>query len=72
MWKQKLTRSDASRQKQKNRVLARDGHRCVMSGSSDGIYFDRVIPVSKGGNNTEDNIQILCKDCNLHKYGKIP
>jgi hypothetical protein len=55
----------------KTRVLARDGHCCVMCGSSDGIHFDHIIPVSKGGDNTEDNIQILCKECNLRKYNKI-
>jgi tetratricopeptide (TPR) repeat protein len=55
----------------KNRVLARDGGRCVMCGSSDGIHFDHILPVSKGGDNTEDNIQILCKDCNLRKHDKI-
>ena len=48
-----------------NRVLARDGGRCVMCGSSEGIHFDHVIPVVKGADNTEQNIQILCKGCNL-------
>ena len=55
----------------KNRVLARDGARCVMCGSSDGIHFDHIIPVVKGGDNTIDNIQILCKGCNLRKHDKI-
>jgi len=55
----------------KNQVLARDGHRCVICGSSDGIHFDHIIPVSKGGDNTIDNIQILCKDCNLRMSNKI-
>ncbi len=55
----------------KNRVLVRDGGRCVMCGSNEGIHFDHIIPVVKSGDNTEDNIQILCKECNLRKYDKI-
>jgi hypothetical protein len=55
----------------KNRVLERDGGCCVYCGSSDGIHFDHIIPIVKGGDNTEDNIQILCKDCNLRKHDKI-
>jgi hypothetical protein len=55
----------------KNRVLERDGGRCVMCGSSEGIHFDHILPIARGGDNTEDNIQILCKDCNLRKSDKI-
>ena len=55
----------------KNRVWTRDGGRCVMCGSSEGIHFDHILPVAKGGDNTEANIQILCKDCNLRKSDKI-
>jgi hypothetical protein len=55
----------------KNRVLARDGGQCRMCGRSEGIHFDHIIPVSKGGDNTEANIQILCIDCNLRKHDKI-
>jgi|GEM_PF-250539 len=55
----------------KNRVLERDGGRCVFCGSNEGIHFDHIIPVVKGGDNTQDNIQILCKECNLRKHDKI-
>jgi len=55
----------------KNRVLERDGGRCVICGCSEGIHFDHILPIAKGGDNTEDNIQILCKDCNLRKSDKI-
>jgi hypothetical protein len=55
----------------KNHVLERDGGCCVMCGSNEGIHFDHILPIAKGGDNTEDNIQILCKDCNLRKSDKI-
>jgi len=32
---------------------------------------DHIIPLSKGGKNTIDNIQVLCLKCNLKKNNKI-
>lgn len=33
---------------------------------------DHIIPISKGGNNSKDNLQILCALCNSIKSNKIP
>lgn len=52
-------------------VWARDGGCCVRCGSKQGLHFDHIIPVAKGGGNTEANIQILCQVCNLKKSDKI-
>jgi len=52
-------------------VWTRDGGKCVRCGSSDKLHFDHIIPVTKGGGNTEDNIQILCEHCNLRKSDNI-
>jgi hypothetical protein len=52
-------------------VWARDGGGCVRCGSKHGLHFDHIIPVAKGGGNTEANIQILCQICNLKKSDKI-
>jgi HNH endonuclease len=41
-------------------VAARDGGRCRQCGSTEELHFDHVIPWSKGGANTVDNIQLLC------------
>ncbi|MBN1883622.1 MAG: TerB family tellurite resistance protein [Deltaproteobacteria bacterium] len=48
-------------------VYHRDGGRCVICNSDVGLEFDHIIPFSKGGANTAENIQLLCHVCNLKK-----
>jgi len=52
-------------------VLKRDNHQCQSCGvtAKDGakLEIDHIKPVSKGGTNDPDNLQVLCKDCNLGK-----
>jgi hypothetical protein len=55
----------------KNAVWRRDGGRCVECGSQERLEYDHIIPVSKGGSNTERNIQLLCEKCNRKKNDKI-
>jgi len=52
-------------------VWKRDGGRCIKCGSSVNLHFDHIIPFSKGGSNTVENIQILCSKCNIGKSNKI-
>ena len=52
-------------------VYARDEGKCVRCGSNQKLHFDHVIPVAKGGGNSENNIQLLCDYCNLQKSDKI-
>lgn len=52
-------------------LLARHGGRCVKCGSSDRIERDHIIPISKGGDDSIENIQPLCKRCNCSKHNKI-
>jgi HNH endonuclease len=52
-------------------VWARDGGCCVRCGSKQGLHFDHIIPIAKGGGNSEANIQVLCQTCNLKKSDRI-
>jgi hypothetical protein len=52
-------------------VWARDEGRCVMCSSTADLQFDHIIPVAKGGANTVENIQLLCRRCNLKKSDHI-
>lgn len=35
-------------------------------------HLDHVIPLAAGGSNSDDNVQLLCSDCNLSKGKKDP
>lgn len=53
-------------------VFHRDGGRCRQCGyTGEYIEYDHVIPRSKGGQNTVDNIQLLCRKCNLRKGDRL-
>lgn len=55
----------------KSFVWERDDGRCVNCSAVEDLQFDHVIPITKGGGNSIDNIQILCGDCNRQKSDSI-
>ena len=57
--------------KQRLRVLARDGYMCQLCGTTEEpFHIDHIVPRSKGGTADMDNLQVLCKRCNLLKGDK--
>jgi hypothetical protein len=55
----------------KNEVYQRDQGKCVQCGKNEYLEFDHVIPFSKGGANMVNNLQLLCRKCNLLKRNHL-
>jgi len=56
-------------------IFLRDGHRCQYCGnrySSPRLSLDHVMPKSRGGADTWENIVCACLKCNVHKGGRTP
>ena len=58
-------------------IMKRDNFKCVLCGASPAkdpsieLHIDHIIPWSKGGESTIDNLQTLCSVCNLGKRDSI-
>jgi len=52
-------------------VLLRDGARCRRCRTAVNLEVDHMIPVSKGGETEEANLQTLCRRCNRRKWKKL-
>ena len=56
-------------------IFARDQHTCQYCGrrfSATELSLDHVIPRSRGGTTTWDNIVSACRACNVRKGGRTP
>ena len=51
-------------------VFARDGHRCQYCGAS-AENIDHVIPRSRGGTHSWDNVVAACRPCNTRKRDRM-
>ena len=53
-------------------IYQRDHYRCQKCGRrTNDLEVDHIIPISKGGKSTYDNLQTLCHRCNVRKGAKI-
>lgn len=53
-------------------VFARDGQNCAYCGDTGGPFdIDHVVPYSRGGVSTADNLCVACKPCNQAKGAKL-
>lgn len=57
-------------------VIARDGHVCGICGGTcttptdngpRGLTLDHLIPVSRGGSGTLENLRVACRSCNSRR-----
>ncbi len=51
----------------RQKVLERDGYKCVMCGSTKYPQVDHIKPFSKGGDTVFENLQTMCRKCKLRK-----
>jgi peptidoglycan hydrolase-like protein with peptidoglycan-binding domain len=54
----------------RRKVWIRNKGQCVACGSRKDLQYDYIIPLSERGDNTLDNLQLLCKTCSREKPGK--
>ena len=49
----------------------RDGFKCAKCGVVKDLHIDHIVPLALDGSNDLDNLQLLCKTCNLSKGTSI-
>ena len=52
-------------------VFGRDGHRCQYCGSA-AESIDHIVPRSRGGDHTWENVVACCRSCNIRKGDRLP
>jgi HNH endonuclease len=58
-------------QRIRHEVWRRDGGCCAECGSGERLEIDHIVPVSKGGSSTPQNLELLCQGCNRRKGNRI-
>ena len=53
-------------------LIERDGYECTECEEVDSLSIDHIIPLSKGGSDELDNLQLLCKKHNSSKGDQVP
>ncbi|MGL5083266.1 MAG: HNH endonuclease [Microcoleaceae cyanobacterium] len=53
-------------------ILRRDHHKCQYCGTTKHLTIDHVMPRSRGGTHTWDNVVAACERCNAHKGNRTP
>ena len=59
----------------RRQIIARDNNQCQYCAKvflSDKLTLDHIVPKSKGGKNTWDNLVAACKKCNQKKGNRTP
>jgi 5-methylcytosine-specific restriction endonuclease McrA len=67
----RLPRAD-KRRLSRRAILARDGFSCQYCGSTRHLTIDHVVPRSRGGPTSWDNVVTSCAPCNVRKGACLP
>lgn len=52
-------------------IFHRHGWKCATCPEVNGITIDHIVPVIRGGQNTLENLQPLCRSCNARKASSL-
>lgn len=52
-------------------VFKRDGYKCVACKTDEKLEIEHKIPISRGGTDDLENLETLCKSCNIAKSNRI-
>jgi len=52
-------------------IYKRDKNKCQYCGSTKSLTIDHIIPKSKGGEETWENLVVACSPCNVKKGDKL-
>lgn len=55
----------------KNLIYKRDKNKCQYCGSTKSLTIDHIIPRSRGGKDTWENLVVACSPCNVRKGDKM-
>ena len=55
----------------RNLIMKRDGYTCSYCGAKEQLTIDHILPTSKGGQNTWENMTTCCLKCNSKKGDKL-
>lgn len=53
-------------------IMKRDGSQCQYCGSKSNLTIDHVLPRSRGGEDTWENLVTACNKCNVRKGNRTP
>ncbi len=67
-----VPRDSSKRKITRRAVFARDGWACQYCGKRSALTVDHVIPRSKGGSSSWENIVASCAPCNRRKADRLP
>lgn len=67
----RVPRADA-RRLSRHAVLARDGFCCQYCGNTRHLTIDHIVPRSRGGSSSWENVVTSCAPCNVRKGSSLP
>lgn len=56
----------------RKRIYSRDKNQCGYCGTKKNLTIDHIIPRSRGGGNTWENLVTCCSNCNTKKGDRTP